>query len=202
MSKGSILTESAPTIHRVQFSQMGKNKTEAPPVSPSNIVDFPRDVPLRVQVELGRTKMVVKDISRLVVGSVIELEKQTGESIDIIVNNRLIARGEVVEIGGYFGARVTEIPSKSNYEESLLAKDNDTTSVSVMVELGITNLMFKELSALEEGDFIKLDQEITNPLRVKVNERAKFLGRPGLQGSKVSVEITRVLQEGDEEFDE
>ena len=107
---------------------------------------------------------------------------------------------------------------KSNFEEFMLtrtsppqagpsvaplfAKNLDAATVPVTVELGSTDLMFGELSVLEEGDFIKLDQEITEPLKVKVNERTKFLGRPGLRERKVSVQITRVLQEGDEEFDE
>jgi flagellar motor switch protein FliM len=70
------------------------------------------------------------------------------------------------------------------------------------VELGSTELSFGDLLVLEEGDFIKLDQAITEPLRIKVNDRTKFLGRPGLRERKVSVQITKVLQEGDENFDE
>jgi flagellar motor switch protein FliN len=56
--------------------------------------------------------MMVKDILRLSVGSVIELEKETGEPLDILVNNKMIARGEVVEIEGNFGIRITEITGR------------------------------------------------------------------------------------------
>lgn len=84
----------------------------------------------------------------------------------------------------------------------LFAKNLDAAMVPVSVELGSTELLFGELAVLEVGDFVKLDSEITAPLKVKVNEKNKFLGRPGLRDRKVSVQITRVLQEGDEEFDE
>lgn len=84
----------------------------------------------------------------------------------------------------------------------LFAKNLDAAMVPVSVELGSTELLLGELSVLEVGDFVKLDSEITAPLKVKVNEKNKFLGRPGLRDRKVSVQITRVLQEGDEEFDE
>jgi len=84
----------------------------------------------------------------------------------------------------------------------LFAKNLDAATVPLAVELGSTELSFGDLLVLEEGDFIKLDQSITEPLRIKVNERTKFLGRPGLRERKVSVQITKVLQEGDDNFDE
>jgi flagellar motor switch protein FliM len=84
----------------------------------------------------------------------------------------------------------------------LFAKNLDAATVPLAVELGSTELSFGDLLVLEEGDFIKLDQAITEPLRIKVNDRTKFLGRPGLRERKVSVQITKVLQEGDENFDE
>ena len=83
----------------------------------------------------------------------------------------------------------------------LFAKNLEQARVPVSVELGSTELMFSELAVLEVGDFIKLDQEITKPLRVKVNDRFKFMGRPGISESKLSVQITKVLQEGEEDFD-
>ena len=69
------------------------------------------DVPLTVTVELGRTRMTLKQILELSVGSLIELDKLTGEPVDILVNGKLIARGEVVVIDENFGVRITEIVS-------------------------------------------------------------------------------------------
>ncbi|MDQ0899805.1 MULTISPECIES: flagellar motor switch phosphatase FliY [unclassified Paenibacillus] len=67
------------------------------------------DIPLKVTVELGRTNKVIKDILELSQGSIIELDKLAGEPVDILVNNKLIAKGEVVVIDENFGVRVTDI---------------------------------------------------------------------------------------------
>jgi flagellar motor switch protein FliN/FliY len=72
------------------------------------------DIPLQVTVELGRTKRSVKEILELSSGSIIELDKLAGEPVDILVNNRLIAKGEVVVIDENFGVRVTDIVSQSD----------------------------------------------------------------------------------------
>ncbi|MFJ7824944.1 flagellar motor switch phosphatase FliY [Psychrobacillus sp. NPDC096623] len=71
------------------------------------------DIPLQVTVELGRTKRTVKDILELTSGSIIELDKLAGEPVDILVNNRHIAKGEVVVIDENFGVRITDILSQA-----------------------------------------------------------------------------------------
>ena len=72
------------------------------------------DIPLQVTVELGRTKKTVEDILDLSSGSIIELDKLAGEPVDILVNNKLIAQGEVVVIDENFGVRVTDIVSQTD----------------------------------------------------------------------------------------
>ncbi|WP_445613951.1 flagellar motor switch phosphatase FliY [Geobacillus sp. YF-1] len=72
------------------------------------------DVPLQVTVELGRTKRSVQEILQLSTGSIIELDKLAGEPVDIFVNNKLIAKGEVVVIDENFGVRITDIMSQSD----------------------------------------------------------------------------------------
>lgn len=72
------------------------------------------DIPLQVTVELGSTKKTVKEILELSSGSIIELDKLAGEPVDILVNNRLVAKGEVVVIDENFGVRVTDIISQSD----------------------------------------------------------------------------------------
>jgi len=69
------------------------------------------DIPLKVTVELGRTQKQVKDILDMSPGTIIELDKLAGEPVDILVNNKLIAKGEVVVIDENFGVRVTDIVS-------------------------------------------------------------------------------------------
>lgn len=71
------------------------------------------DIPLQVTVELGRTKHTVKEILQLASGSIIELDKLAGEPVDILVNSRLIAKGEVVVIDENFGVRITDILSQA-----------------------------------------------------------------------------------------
>ncbi len=82
-------------------------------------IDFVLDLPLRVTVELGRTKMVVNDLLQLAQGSIVELEKPAGEPLEILVNEKLIARGEVVAVNEKFGIRVTEIISPTERIEKL-----------------------------------------------------------------------------------
>jgi flagellar motor switch protein FliN/FliY len=69
------------------------------------------DIPLQVTVELGRKKLLVHDLLQLSQGSVIELTKQIGEPFEVLVNHKLIARGEVVVINDKFGVRITDIIS-------------------------------------------------------------------------------------------
>ncbi len=72
-------------------------------------LDILMDIPLDITVELGRTRRIVKEVVDLGVGSIVEIEKAAGEPVDILVNGRLVARGEVVVIEDNFGVRITEI---------------------------------------------------------------------------------------------
>jgi flagellar motor switch protein FliN/FliY len=83
-------------------------KTEA---STSRRLDMLLDVPLEVNVELGRTRVTIQDLLQLGPGSVIELDKVAGEALDILINGRLVARGEAVVVNDKFGIRITDIVS-------------------------------------------------------------------------------------------
>ncbi|SFF70606.1 flagellar motor switch protein FliN/FliY [Halobacillus alkaliphilus] len=74
-------------------------------------LDMLMDIPLKVTVELGRTKRTIKEILEISAGSVVELDKLAGEPVDILVNEKLMAKGEVVVIDENFGVRVTDILS-------------------------------------------------------------------------------------------
>ena len=74
-------------------------------------VDLIIDIPLDVSVELGRVRMIVNDLLQLGQGSIIELNKPVGEPLEIYINNKLVARGEVVVVDEKFGIRVTDIIS-------------------------------------------------------------------------------------------
>ena len=75
----------------------------------SHGLDILMDVPLDISVELGRTRLVVKEVVDLGIGSIVEIDKAAGEPVDVLVNGRLVARGEVVVIEYNFGVRITEI---------------------------------------------------------------------------------------------
>ncbi len=77
------------------------------------------DIPLKVTVELGRTKMPVSELLNLTQGSVIELSKLAGEPMEVLVNDKLIARGEAVVVNEKFGVRLTDIISPAERVEQL-----------------------------------------------------------------------------------
>src|SRR5436305_4450041 len=72
-------------------------------------IDLLRDVDLNVKIELGRARMLVEDVLRLSEGSVVELDKLAGDPVDVFVNDRLVARGEVLVLNDNFCVRVNEI---------------------------------------------------------------------------------------------
>lgn len=74
-------------------------------------LDFLLDIPLEISVELGRTKILINDLLQLGQGSVIELTKLAGEPLEILINHKLIARGEAVVVNEKFGVRITDIIS-------------------------------------------------------------------------------------------
>src|SRR3989339_585526 len=82
-------------------------------------LDFILDIPLKVTVELGRTTVIVKDLLQLGQGSVLELDKLAGEPLEILVNGKLVAKGEVVVVNEKFGIRLTDIISPIDRIETL-----------------------------------------------------------------------------------
>jgi flagellar motor switch protein FliN/FliY len=99
-----------PVAQPVTFGPLGVSGGMAPGAGNTGL-DLIMDVPLRVTVELGRTRMQIRDVLELGKGSVVELDKLAGEPVDLLVNGKLIARGEVVVIDENFGIRVTDIVS-------------------------------------------------------------------------------------------
>ena len=88
-------------------------------------IDMLGDVDLDVTIELGRTEMLVEDVLRLASGSVVELNKLAGDPVDVYVNSRLVARGEVLVLNDNFCIRISEI----------LADVQDTEAVAEAIDL-------------------------------------------------------------------
>lgn len=97
----------------------GQKPTDTSAGDGSVNMEFVLDIPLEVTVELGRTKMLINDLLKLGQGSVIELTKLAGESLDILANQKAIARGEVVVVNEKYGIRLTEVISPMERIERL-----------------------------------------------------------------------------------
>lgn len=102
--------------HEASLAAVGAN--EAADQTSKNL-DLILDIPLKVTVELGRTRMVVSELLNLGQGSVIELSKLAGEPMEVLVNNKLVARGEAVVVNEKFGVRLTDIISPTERVEQL-----------------------------------------------------------------------------------
>lgn len=89
------------------FSQL----EETGQTKPAGNLDMIMDIPVVLSVELGRTKMLINEILQLGQGSIIELQKMAGEPMEILINEKLMARGEVVVVNEKFGIRLTDIVS-------------------------------------------------------------------------------------------
>ncbi|WP_309121279.1 flagellar motor switch phosphatase FliY [Paenibacillus sp.] len=100
-----------PPNRNVQAAQFSDLSGFGAPNTENSNLNLLLDIPLKVTVELGRTQKQIKDILELSQGSIVELDKLAGEPVDILVNNKLIAKGEVVVIDENFGVRVTDIVS-------------------------------------------------------------------------------------------
>ncbi|HHV08553.1 MAG TPA: flagellar motor switch phosphatase FliY [Firmicutes bacterium] len=101
----AIASRKEKVIQPVAFAPLTEEKQ---PTTGTNM-DLLLDIPLEVTVELGRTKRLIKDVLELGVGSVVELDKLAGEPVDVVVNGKLVARGEVVVIDENFGVRITDV---------------------------------------------------------------------------------------------
>jgi flagellar motor switch protein FliN/FliY len=82
-------------------------------------IEFLYDVPLQISVEVGRSKILLRDLLKMGEGYVIELDKLAGEPLDLYVNSRLIAKGEAVLVGDKFGIRLTDVVSTTDRIEKL-----------------------------------------------------------------------------------
>lgn len=82
-------------------------------------IEFVLDIPLQVTVQIGSTRMLIRELLQLGQGSVIELNKLAGEPMEVLVNNKLVARGEVVVVNEKFGIRLTDVVSPNQRIQQL-----------------------------------------------------------------------------------
>lgn len=113
VNQAAIPNQTAPAV-----ADLNEQPGSAKHSMPGNL-DFVLDIPMTLTVELGRSQMLISDLLKLGRGSVIELAKLSGEPLDILANQRLIARGEVVVVNEKYGVRITEIISPAERVEKL-----------------------------------------------------------------------------------
>jgi flagellar motor switch protein FliN/FliY len=103
----------------------GAQPASFPPVEKSggagaaNNLEFILDIPMQVTVQVGSARMQIREILQLGQGSVIELEKLAGEPLEVLVNNKLVAKGEVVVVNDKFGIRLTDVISPAQRVQQL-----------------------------------------------------------------------------------
>jgi flagellar motor switch protein FliN/FliY len=103
--------EESKEVTEPDFKELNEEKDYQESEEKHKGIEFLLDIPLTFKVELGRKRMLIKDLLQLGQGSVVELDKLAGEPMEILVNDKLIARGEVVVVNEKFGIRVTDILS-------------------------------------------------------------------------------------------
>jgi len=108
MGMGMPMQQQMPNIN-IQAASFSPFSQDINPMQPTENISLIKDVPLEVTVELGRTNKAISDILDFAPGTIIELDKIAGEPVDVLVNGKLVAKGEVVVIEENFGVRVTEI---------------------------------------------------------------------------------------------
>ena len=104
-----------PVVKPIEFGKFDRTESTGQPKN----IDILMDVKLPVAIELGHTEMTIRDILNLSAGSVVELNKLAGEPVDLLVNNKTVARGEVVVVDENFGLRVTSLISPEDRIKSL-----------------------------------------------------------------------------------
>jgi flagellar motor switch protein FliN/FliY len=109
-AEAAALQKQQPTASAAVFQDFG---TKNPRPDTPNDIDFILDIPVQLTVELGRTKIAIKNLLQLAQGSVVELDGLAGEPMDVLVNGCLIAQGEVVVVNDKFGIRLTDIITPS-----------------------------------------------------------------------------------------
>ena len=101
---GGLESEEIEEEERAAFEEIEEQRLEIPPE-----LEFIRDIPVKISVEMGRASIVVKELLRMNVNQIVEVDKMVGEPLAILVNDQVVARGEVVVINDKFGIRLTDI---------------------------------------------------------------------------------------------
>ena len=114
-NKGPVTDPWAEALAEQQVNAEATLPSPATPedIDPLHDINLIMDIPIQLTVELGRTRMTIKELLRLTQGSIVPLEGLAGEPLDILINHYLIAQGEVVVVNDKYGVRITDIITPS-----------------------------------------------------------------------------------------
>ncbi len=112
---GDVAGSGPPAAQPAAFPPVDKSNA----VPSANNIEFILDIPMQVTVQVGSTRMQIRELLQLGQGSVIELEKLAGEPMEVLVNNKLVAKGEVVVVNEKFGIRLTDVVSAAQRIQQL-----------------------------------------------------------------------------------
>ena len=113
------VTPSADDYARAQFQDLQKESVASASVGGEANLDVILDIPVTISMEIGHTKISIRNLLQLNQGSVVELDRLAGEPMDVLVNNCLVAHGEVVVVNEKFGIRLTDIVSAAERVKKL-----------------------------------------------------------------------------------
>ncbi len=105
--ENETMVDEQPDVQKAEFETIENQRSKES--NPDRRLEMLLDIVLPVSIELGRTKMFIKDILELERGSIIELDKMAGEPVDLYINNKKMAEGEVVVVDKHFGIRITNL---------------------------------------------------------------------------------------------
>jgi len=113
-TSNKLKPEETAELMRETSPQAMNQSTPQPSTGNTRDLEFLFDVPLQISIEVGRARILLKDLLQMGEGYVVELDKFAGDPLDLYVNSRLIARGEAVKVGDKFGIKLTEVVSQSD----------------------------------------------------------------------------------------
>lgn len=119
INKDSAIKQNCYNVHETQFPDFSDSGSKYMVNSPAlkNNIDLLMDVPLNVTIEIGKTRIKMKEVMNFSKGTIISLEKQAGAPVDVVVNGQLIARGDVVVIDDNFAVRITDIVGDNTFTD-------------------------------------------------------------------------------------
>lgn len=196
LSEVSHLTEIEKVVYIRLIQRVMEAFSEAfKPIRQVNLkVESMKTSPLAIQIYPPKESMAVAELR----GRVEDIPGDIKLVLPLAFLKPIVPKAKTVKASIPGDTNVSNIPIPVDF----LQKRLETSLVPVIVEMGRTELTFGEVAALEVGNIIRFNTELSAPLKIRVGDKLKFLGRPGVKDRKISVQVSKIIQEGEEEYEE